>query len=137
MKPTRNLVIFSILNLCTTILFVTFLDKGILIAEAEDAPNTYVTVLPLLYAMTWFISGLVLGKTDNGRKRRYNLGLAYHLASIIVTMLGILFAAVVFARFREWQFIVFSPIVMGISLVAHWLGTRDETKGIEKEKAFK
>jgi hypothetical protein len=137
MKTTKYLIAFTALNTLSTVAFFVCIDKGIGITKVTNEPNTYVTSLPFIYGLIWFISSGVFGKLDSVRKTRMNLGLAYHMASNIAMAIGMVFAVITLKELRTWQFIVFPTLAMGVSYLVHWFFVRKTVKGIEIEKAFK
>lgn len=77
MKLTRNLWIYIIINLLSTIGFITLLKNGVLTTGVSENTASYVSWLPLVYAGVWFFSGLILGYFDKPRKTRYNIDFMY------------------------------------------------------------
>lgn len=137
MKVSKNLKWFTVINLISSILFFTFLSKGIFVSQVEGEANTYVSYLPTIYGLIWFVSGLIFAGTDKARNSRFNLGLAYHLASTVVVIIAMVYAFLLFEVFRTVGFVVFPLLAMAVSLLIHWLVTRNNPKGIDKKEAFK
>lgn len=137
MKVSKNLKWFTVINLLSSILFFTFLSKGIFVSQVEGEANTYVSYLPTIYGLVWFVSGLIFAGTDKVRNSRFNLGLAYHLASTVVVIIAMVYAFLLFEVFRTVGFVVFPLLAMAVSLLIHWLATRNNPKGIDKKEAFK
>jgi hypothetical protein len=143
MKISRNLKLFTGINLISTLLFFTFLKEGILIQQVEGEPNAYVTSLPVLYGVIWLLSSVFCYGTDSARKSRQNLGFSYHIASTVVVFTGMVFGFAIFGGdansqgFRTIEFLAYPAIAMGLSLLVHWFATRKSPKGIDKKEAFK
>lgn len=137
MKITKNLFWFSLINLASSIIFFTLLAKGIELAKAEDRANVYVTLVPVIYGLVWFVTGALFESLDKVRKTRYNLSMAYHWASTIVVLIAMVYALAFLDIFRTIQFVILPLLAMALSLLIHWLAVRNQTKGIDKKEAFK
>jgi len=139
MKISRNLWIFCIINLISSIIFFTYLGNAVSGPDASSTTQNWTLALiaPLVYGFTWFLSALILGYNDKVRQSRSNIGIMYHLACIVVLSVSIIYAAILFKDLRTWQFIVLPILFNGISFLIHWLATRRYIKGISKSDAFK
>jgi CHASE2 domain-containing sensor protein len=137
MKLSRNIKIYTVINLISSLLFFTFLARGVLTTRVEGEANTYVSSLPAFYAVIWFFSGLVLAGTDKARNSRYNLALAYHVASSAIIVISMIYALIMFEVFRNIEFAVIPIFLMAISFGIHWFVVRNNPKGIDKKDAFK
>ena len=134
MKLTRNLWIYVILNSLSTIIFLTFLHNGVLITKESDDPATYVSWLPTLYAVIWFISGLILGYLDKPRKTRHDIDFMYSLMTLIILTFGAVYYMLLFKELRSWWYILaFAWLVQLI----YWYFVKKRIKGISKKDAFK
>ena len=139
MKISRNLWIFCIINLISSIVFFTYLGNSVSELDASNTTqnSTLALIAPFIYGTVWFFTGLILGITDSARKTRSDLGLMYHTATIIVLFIGVIYWAIMFEKFRTWQFIILPLFFTAITIVVHWLATRNNIKGISKTDAFK
>ena len=140
MKISRNLWIFCIINLMSSIVFFTYLGNSVsVVVESSDDSLTYsVSMLaPIVYAAVWFLSGLMLGYSDMARQSRSDLGLMYHQATLVVLSIGVVYGAIMFDKFRTWQFLVLPVLFTAITVIIHWLVARNRIKGISKTDAFK
>ncbi len=131
MKLTKNAKIFGIIGVASSLTFFYLLDKAI-----TDKSWSTIWIIAIIYGLVWFVSGLLLGRADDVRKHRGNLSLLYHAVSTVVT-LGVAALAVVLwdsISATDWLWV---SVAMLVGFAAHWLGTRGDTKGIEKKEAFK
>ncbi len=137
MKPTRNIIIFSIINFISSIWFFNALTLMTAVKRGGGTVSVYEFPQPLIYAVIWLITGFVLGATDKTRNVRYDLGLAYHSAMVLTTFIATIVAFILFEEFRNPAFVVVPMFALLTSLAIHWLVRRDTIKGIDKKEAFK
>lgn len=131
MKLTPNLKTFAATNFVSSVAFFYLLDQTI-----DAKAWTQIWVLAIGYGVVWFMSGLLLGKADNARNYRGNLGLMYHLVTTVIMTVTSIGAAFLL----EHQEVSDTLWVVGsanLSLLVHWLTTKDSPKGVNKKEAFK
>jgi len=136
MKLTRNLYIYIVLITFASIVFIYTLVNDIGIKQISDNPPTYETSTPFIYGLFCVLSTVILYKTDNARNSRLNLGFTYHLIGSAVVLLLIILPAIFSDAFRGPETFIL-PAVIAVVLLAHWISTRKDLKGIESKKAFK
>ena len=81
-KITRNSYIFAGINIITTIVFLIYLNKLV------SLENYNSILLPaIIYGMIWFVSGFILGVTDNARNysEKYISFLYISISAVIQT----------------------------------------------------
>ena len=81
-KITRNSYIFAGINIITTIAFLIYLNKLV------SLENYNSILLPaIIYGMIWFVSGFILGVTDNSRNysEKYISFLYISISAVIQT----------------------------------------------------
>jgi|GEM_PF-1931636 len=142
MKLTQNLKIYIILNLVTTTLFywlTVFNDVGVERTKNADGTETISTSMPLLWLLIFFVSFLLLYKTDNIRGTRSNLGFAYHVAATVIVLLPVIAMLILwpFTSYGFDPFLLLPIAALSVSLLIHWFFTRKDPKGIEGKKVFK
>lgn len=133
MKLTRNGNIFILANIVVAGLFYSGVDY--LGAQTGDRSGVAMGVSALLAAALLFGIALLLLHYENERRQRVNLGLVYHLITVVVATLG---WAVAYALSDYIQPIdlAWIAVISGGSLAAHRLLTLGRAKGINSKKAF-
>ena len=131
MKLTNNVKIFAAINTVTSLMFFWLLDDAITTEQWDR-----IWTIAIVYGLTWFTSGLILGKYDSTRDYRGDLGMLYHLVTTVVVFVTAIVAVLVFEAFSYIDLLI-GGAAMLISLFSHWFGVRGSIKGIDKKEAFK
>lgn len=88
----------------------------------------------LLIALLFLVAWQLL-RQENARQHTVNLRLVYHLIVVVIFALG-WGVAYVLSDYVQPIDLAWIGILSGGSLLAHWLLTRNRTKGIDSKKAF-
>jgi hypothetical protein len=141
MKLTKNMIVFTVINTISSIVYFTLLGKGIGYTKTSSSPETYVTTgligAPFISGLIWWISASVLAKLDKKRNTRLNVGLAYHALTTFILTVTFIYSYLMFEAFHWIDFLIYSIIAIALSLLVHWLAVRNNPKGIDSKKAFK
>jgi cobalamin synthase len=132
MELTKNVKIFAAIGVINTAVFFPVLEWLLNRSSQHD----WVWLAAVVYGVVWFMAGMLLGRSDNARDYRGNLGLVYHSISTLIVLLGAVPVAIFFENFNIMD-TIWVMVAMGSSLLIHWLATRNSPKGIDKKEAFK
>ncbi|AXT20725.1 hypothetical protein D7030_11875 [Flavobacteriaceae bacterium AU392] len=130
---TNNLKYFSGLTLIFSIIFFYYLYSDITIQSYNK-----IWIYAILYGMTLFISGLILGYKDPVRNSIYDLGFQYHLTTfIIVNCIGFIASLIAMGINLKTLLTSIMPIIFwGLGLLIHYYFSLKSIKGINKKEIF-
>ncbi len=138
MKLTRNLIAFLVLNIFTTIIFVTSMKYGWGVTKIEEGDTViYETWTPLVYGAVLVISAYLFQKFDPIRESRLNLEFFYHASIYVIALVGAIYAAIIMEAFRTPMFVVGISLVSVFTLTIHFFTTKNRPKGLDSKSAFK
>lgn len=138
MKLTRNLWIFFMIDLASTLFLVTDFKYGWFSTVTRDENTfSYESFMPILYFVTWAVCGWLLLKFDHIRGTRKNLELYYHGVVWVNFFIGAIYAAVIMEAWRNPFIFVLIVVPAVVMLSIHWFIYRNKPKGIDTKAVFK
>jgi hypothetical protein len=131
MRLTRNAFIYGLIGFVSSLVFFYLLDDAV-----GDKAWGRIWVVAGIYGLVWAVAGLTLSRSDSARAFGGNLGLAYHASGAIATLIA---AAIALVQWDTFSVSDFGWVTFGmvLSLLMHWLATRNAPKGIDRKEAFK
>lgn len=128
---TKHQKLFAGIALLATLVFFSSLQAAIDARQWET-----IRWWAIGYAATLFLSGLVLGYSDQGKQRLYNTGFRYHwITFVIVSSIQLIGVVLPFTAF-QWKWTWPALVAWGLGLMIHYLASRQSINNYSAEELF-
>ncbi|MEO9483987.1 MAG: hypothetical protein ABJG47_11095 [Ekhidna sp.] len=130
---SKNLKYFSGLAMLFSVIFFHYLYTNLIIEHYEN-----ILAYAVIYGVSLFISGLILGYNDPVRGSRLDLGYYYHLVTFIIVNFVGLISLLAAMGFNTYNLLIgtLSILPWTLGLFVHYYFSNKSIKGFDKQSAF-